>query len=147
MNLPELATLVITGFVSCAEFGSYAFVHPVLRRLPQSERIAVEQGLLHTFGRAMPVGMILCVVLSVATAISSSRDLSWSAAAAYVLAVTFTVTVNVPINRATGQWDPLTPPGGWEQTVTAGSSSRQSGRGFSSLDSFWSAPQQPFEPR
>ena len=116
MNLLELATLVVTGFMSCAEFGSYAFVHPVLRRLPQPERIAVEQGPLHTFGRAMPVGMILCVVLLLTTAISSSRGLSWSAAAAYVLAVVVTVTVNVPINRATGQWDPLNPPAGWEQT-------------------------------
>ncbi len=34
MNVLEFATLMITGFVACAEFGSYAFVHPVIRRLP-----------------------------------------------------------------------------------------------------------------
>ena len=27
-------SVVVTGFTACAEFGSYAFVHPVLRRLP-----------------------------------------------------------------------------------------------------------------
>lgn len=37
MNVLVFATLMITGFVACAEFGSYAFVHPVIRRLPQTE--------------------------------------------------------------------------------------------------------------
>ncbi|MGI8563674.1 MAG: hypothetical protein ACR2MZ_09000 [Candidatus Dormibacter sp.] len=46
-------TLLVTGFVSCAEFGSYALVHPVLRRLPPTHHISVEQGLLRTFGRVM----------------------------------------------------------------------------------------------
>lgn len=63
MNVLEFATLVITGFVACAEFGSYAFVHPVLRRLHPPAHLQVEQGLLRTFGRVMPVGMTLCVVL------------------------------------------------------------------------------------
>jgi len=47
--------LIVTGFTSCAEFGSYAFVHPVLRRLPPEHHILVEQGLLRTLGRVMPV--------------------------------------------------------------------------------------------
>ncbi len=102
MNLLALATLVITGFVSGAEFGSYAFVHPVLRRLPVTERITVEQGLLKTFGRVMPIGMTLCVVLATA--------------AAFTAAVLFTVVVNVPINRATGRWDAQHPPADWEPT-------------------------------
>ena len=33
MNLLQIATLAITGFIACAEFGSYAFVHPVVGRL------------------------------------------------------------------------------------------------------------------
>jgi hypothetical protein len=56
MNLFTLATLIITGFVSCAEFGSHAFVHPVLRRLPLTERITVEQGLLTTSGASCRSG-------------------------------------------------------------------------------------------
>jgi hypothetical protein len=43
--------LTVGGFTSCAEFGSYAFVHPVIRRLPQEHHVRVEQGLLKTFGR------------------------------------------------------------------------------------------------
>ncbi|MCA1673615.1 MAG: DUF1772 domain-containing protein, partial [Actinobacteria bacterium] len=117
-NLLALATLVITGFVSGAEFGSYAFVHPVLRRLPVTERITVEQGLLKTFGRVMPIGMTLCVVLAIATAVDAggTGPLSWPAAAAFTAALVFTVVVNVPINRATGRWDAQHPPADWEPT-------------------------------
>src|SRR5260370_11837072 len=64
----DFVTLALTGFIACAEFGSYAFVHPVTRNLPPTEHIHVEQGLLRTFGRVMPVGMTLCLVLSIAHA-------------------------------------------------------------------------------
>jgi hypothetical protein len=57
MDILGFITLVITGFTSCAEFGSYAFVHPVIRQLPPEHHIRVEQGLLKTFGRVMPVLM------------------------------------------------------------------------------------------
>ena len=62
MHILGFITLVITGFTSCAEFGSYAFVHLVIRQLPPEHRIRVEQGLLKTFGRVMPVLMTLCVI-------------------------------------------------------------------------------------
>jgi hypothetical protein len=118
VNLLTLATLLVTGFISCAEFGSYAFVHPVLRRLPATERITVEQGLLATFGRVMPIGMTLCVVLAIAVAADGSAPapLSWAAAAAFAVAVASTVVVNVPINAATGRWDAANPPADWERT-------------------------------
>jgi hypothetical protein len=53
MDLLGFATLVVTGFASCAEFGSYAFVHPVIRRLPKEYHVQVEKGLLGTFGRVI----------------------------------------------------------------------------------------------
>jgi uncharacterized membrane protein len=119
MRLLELATLVVTGFVSCAEFGSYAFVHPVLRRLPATERITVEQGLLKTFGRVMPVGMTLCLVLGIVFASTTGTPpWSWAAAAAFAASLAFTIVVNVPINLATGRWDPQHPPADWERTRT-----------------------------
>ena len=120
MNVLELATLTVTGFVACAEFGSYAFVHPVLRRLPLTERITVEQGLLKTFGRVMPVGMTLCVVLAITTAVNGdgTGSLAWLAGGAFVAALVFTIIVNVPINIATGRWDVEHPPDDWEQIRT-----------------------------
>ncbi len=69
MNILGFMALVVTGFTACAEFGSYAFVHPVLRHLPREYHLQVEQGLLRTFGRVMPILMTLCVVLSVSYAV------------------------------------------------------------------------------
>lgn len=114
MDVLAFATLTITGFVACAEFGSYAFVHPVLRRLPTVERITVEQGLLKTFGRVMPVGMTLCLVLAITLASNRGAGWAWAAAAAFAASLAFTIVINVPINLATGRWDPQHPPAGWE---------------------------------
>ena len=115
------ATLAVTGFVACAEFGSYAFVHPVIRRLPPATHLTVEQGLLRTFGRVMPVGMTLCVVLAVMNAVGGGGEggpRSWRglAATALALALASTIVFNVPINLATGRWDAANPPNDWKQT-------------------------------
>ncbi len=119
MDLLGFVTLVITGFVSCAEFGSYAFVHPVIRRLPPTAHLTVEQGLLRTFGRVMPVGMTLCVVLTIAHASlaggqTGSALFRWLAVASFAAALVSTIVFNVPINLATGKWDPADPPPDWQ---------------------------------
>lgn len=72
LDLLEFATLIVTGFASCAEFGSYAFVHPVIRHLPPEHQVNVEKALLKTFGRVMRVLMTLCPMLSIAYAIQLS---------------------------------------------------------------------------
>ena len=69
--------LVLTGFTACAEFGSYAFVHPITRRLPQREFIVVEQGLLTSFGRVMPILMPLTLIVATSYAISVWDDGGW----------------------------------------------------------------------
>jgi uncharacterized membrane protein len=121
VDVLSLLTLLITGFVSCAEFGSYAFVHPVLRQLPPTQHISVEQGLLRTFGRVMPVGMTLCLVLAVLHASMPGGEggpllWRWLAAAAFGAALVSTIVFNVPINLATGRWDAANPPADWKQT-------------------------------
>jgi uncharacterized membrane protein len=114
-------TLVVTGFVACAEFGSYAFVHPVIRRLPPTEHIRVEQGLLRTFGRIMPVGMTLCLVLAIAHASIPDGQggpalWRWLATLSFGAALVSTIIFNVPINLATGRWDANSPPANWKET-------------------------------
>ena len=82
----------------------------------------VEQGLLKTFGRIMPVFMTLCVVVAVAYAIQMNgvaglaRGVRWAAAAAFILALISTIIFNVPVNLATGRWDPQNLPSDWKQT-------------------------------
>lgn len=119
MDVLEFSTLVVTGFVACAEFGSYAFVHPVVRRLPVTAHLQVEQGLLRTFGRVMPVGMTLCVVLAVGSAMSADAgSMVWRvlSAASFILSLGSTLVFNVPINLATGKWDAESPPPDWKET-------------------------------
>jgi hypothetical protein len=119
MDVLGFAALAAGGFTACAEFGSYAFVHPVIRRLPAAYHIQVEKGLLRTFGRVMPVAMTLTLALGVANASTGGGQggpaaWRWAAAAAYIAALTSTVIFNVPVNLATGRWDPQHPPQDWK---------------------------------
>lgn len=57
MDTLSTAAVAVSGFTACSEFASFAFVHPVVRRLPAEHHLTVEQGLLRTFGRVMPVLM------------------------------------------------------------------------------------------
>ena len=122
MDFLGFAALAATGFTACAEFCSYAFVHPVIRRLPPEHHVRVEQGLLKTFGRVMPVLMTLCVVLSVSYAIrlngaeGSARLVRWASTASFCAALVSTIIFNVPINLATGKWDAARPPEDWKKT-------------------------------
>jgi uncharacterized membrane protein len=122
MDIWGFVTLVVTGFTACAEFGSYAFVHPVIRRLAPEQHLRVEQGLLGTFGLFMPVAMTLCVVLSISYAIMGSRSGlnagRWVVAVLFIVALVSTLIFNVPVNLATGRWDPDHPPPDWKRTRT-----------------------------
>ena len=122
MDILGFIALTVTGFTSCAEFGSYAFVHPVIRHLPQEHHIRVEQGLLRTFGRVMPVLMTLSLILSVSYAVSlnsvegTARIVRWASAVSFIVALVSTIVFNVPINLATGRWDANNPPEKWKET-------------------------------
>jgi len=119
MDFVRLGALVVNEFTACGEFASFAFVHPVVRRLPAEQHLTVEQGLLRTFGRVMPVLMPLTPVLTLAHALGSqgnSRRLAMGAVGAAVAAVAVTVVGNVPINSATARWDPAAPPTDWKST-------------------------------
>ena len=121
MNVLAFIALAITGFTACAEFGSYAFVHPVVRRLPREYHILVEQGLLKTFGRIMPIAMTLCVVLAISYAVKLNaivgvaRLVRWASAGSFSLALVSTIVFNVPINLATGRWNADAPPDDWKE--------------------------------
>ncbi len=122
MDILGFIALTITGFTACAEFGSYAFVHPVIRQLPPEHHIRVEQGFLKTFGRVMPVLMTLCVILAISYAAKlnnaegTARIIRWGSAVSFIAALVSTIIFNVPINLATGRWDADKPPEKWKET-------------------------------
>jgi uncharacterized membrane protein len=122
MDWFALIALIVTGFTACAEFGSYAFVHPVVRRLPANYHIQVEQGLLKTFGRVMPVLMTLCSVIGVSYLVyvwslgAREQLLAALSAISFGASIVSTIIFNVPINLATGRWDAEHPPQDWEKT-------------------------------
>ena len=93
MDVLGFAARAAGGLTACAEFGSYAFVHPVIRRLPPEYHLQVEQGLLRTFGRVMPVLMTLTPALAVASAVTRGgrggpAGWRWASAGAYIAALT-----------------------------------------------------------
>ena len=114
-----LSTLVLllSGWLAGAESASWALLQPVVARLDDTPQIRMQQGMLRTFGRVMPILLPLTSVLILLTAVvapnGAPRVLWVVAAAAAAVLVTFTLTVNVPINKRTLTWDAEHPPEGW----------------------------------
>jgi MFS family permease len=114
-----LSTLVLllSGWLAGAESASWALLQPVVARLDDTSQIRMQQGMLRTFGRVMPILLPLTSVLIVLTAVvapnGTPRVLWVVAAVAAVVLIAFTLTVNVPINERTLPWDAEHPPAGW----------------------------------
>jgi hypothetical protein len=109
--------LLLTGWLAGAESASWALLQPVVARLEDTPQIKMQQGMLRTFGRVMPILLPLTSVLIVVTAVlapSAAARLLWIIAAiAAAILIAFTLTINVPINKRTLTWDPEHPPDGW----------------------------------
>jgi hypothetical protein len=114
-----LSTLVVllSGWLAGAESASWALVQPVIARLDDTPQIRMQQGMLRTFGRVMPILLPLTSVLIVVTAIiapAGTAQVLWViAAVAAAVLIAFTLIVNVPINTRTEAWDAEHPPEGW----------------------------------
>jgi Domain of unknown function (DUF1772) len=114
-----LSTLVLllSGWLAGAESASWALLQPVVARLDDTPQIRMQQGMLRTFGRVMPILLPLTSVLILATAIlapaGAPRVLWVVAAVAAAVLIAFTLAVNVPINQRTLTWDAEHPPQGW----------------------------------
>ena len=110
MQVLEILSILIMGWVAGAESGSWLCVHPVIARLPANEEIAFQKGLLKTFGRVMPVLMPLSLVLVIAGYIGHPAKASTSGLLQLIScvvlgsAIVTTVLFNVPVNAATGRW-------------------------------------------
>lgn len=115
-QLLTFATLAVPGFTACAEFGSYAFVHPVVRRLDVAAHVQVEQGLVRTFGRVMPLLMPLSLAIVItwgSTAHTVPVELRAAAIGSWIFGLVTTILVNVGINIRTAGWIAEETPDRW----------------------------------
>ena len=120
IQLTEIITLIVAGWVAGAESASWACVHPVIKKLPPDYQIIFQQGLLKTFGRIMPAIMTLNFILSIRLwSITDNAEtiayyLRLSAAIALGTMIITTIFFNVPVNIATGAWNPEELPKNWK---------------------------------
>jgi hypothetical protein len=61
--------LLLTGWLAGAESASWALLQPVVARLEETPQITMQQGMLRTFGRVMPILLPLTSVLIVVNAV------------------------------------------------------------------------------
>jgi Domain of unknown function (DUF1772) len=110
--------LLLSGWLAGAESASWALLQPVVARLDDTPQIRMQQGMLRTFGRVMPILLPLTSVLIVLTALvapAGAPRVFWVVAAvAAAVLIAFTLAVNVPINKRTLTWDAEHPPEGWQ---------------------------------
>jgi hypothetical protein len=117
-TLLSALVLLLTGWLAGAESASWALLQPVVARLDTTPQIRMQQGMLRTFGRVMPILLPLTSVLILLTAVFAPagvpRVLWVIAAVAAVVMIAFTLTINVPINKRTLTWNAEHPPEGWK---------------------------------
>ena len=107
----EIFALLAIGWVSGAEIGSWFGIQPIVSKLPYDQQVYLEQAMLKSFGRIMPLIMPFSAVVVILLAIFSRNEqnvvlwLRLVAAACIVITIATTLIVNVPINNLTATWE------------------------------------------
>jgi Domain of unknown function (DUF1772) len=114
----SILVVLLSGWLAGAESGSWALLQPVVARLDPTPQIRMQQGMLRTFGRVMPILLPVTSVFIVLAAVLApnlaARVLWLVASGVAVLLIGFTLVVNVPINKRTLTWDAERPPPDWQ---------------------------------
>jgi hypothetical protein len=106
----EIVALLAVGWVSGAEIGSWFGIQPIVGRLPYEQQVNLEQQMLKSFGKVMPIIMPFSAVVTTVLAIFSRNDPSivmWLrviAATCIAISIVTTLAINVPINNLTAKW-------------------------------------------
>jgi uncharacterized membrane protein len=106
----EIVALLAIGWVAGAEIGSWFGIQPIVGKLPYEQQVNLEQEMLKSFGRIMPIIMPFSAVVAIVLAFFSRNDpneIMWlRTIAALCIAITIvtTLTINVPINSLTAKW-------------------------------------------
>jgi uncharacterized membrane protein len=120
----EILALLAVGWVAGAETGSWFGIQPIVAKLPYDQQVYLEQAMLKTFGRIMPVIMPFSAVVVILLAIFSRNEssvvmwLRFVAVACIVITIASTLIVNVPINNLTAKWEMTQTLESWTQIRT-----------------------------
>ena len=107
----EIIALLAIGWVAGAEIGSWFGIQPIIEKLPYEQQVNLEQQMLKSFGKVMPVVMPFSAIVAIVLAVFSRNDpgvIMWLrviAAAFIAITIVTTLTINVPINNLTSRWE------------------------------------------
>jgi hypothetical protein len=119
MDWLESLNLIVPGFVACAEFGFFAFVRPVLGRLPERFQLEVEQRLVRTHGRLLPIYTCISVILLLIYALRFTQNNTanravWTAVFFFSAAAATSIWLNQAIEQEIMNWNPEQLPADWK---------------------------------
>ena len=107
----EIVAILAIGWVAGAEIGSWFGIQPVVAKLPYEQQVNLEQQMLKSFGKVMPILMPFSAIVAIVLAVFSRNDPSvimWMriiAASCIAITIVTTLTINVPINNLTAKWE------------------------------------------
>ena len=127
MKPVQLVNLAGAGILTGNELGTWAVVHPAIRRLAFAQEVAAEREITRRYGYFMPGLMLLTVVSGFRAAATANdapeRRLLLAASSSYAVMLAITLAGNVPLNiqtlrfaeagseehwrRLRGRWDRL----------------------------------------
>ncbi len=119
MNLAQLVNLLAGGVLTGNELGTWAVVHPAVKRLPFGEEVAAEREVTRRYGLFMPGLMTLTVVSGFVAARNAdgegARRLLLAGSASYAAMLAITLAGNVPINVRTLRFQDGGDPDEWRR--------------------------------
>jgi uncharacterized membrane protein len=114
LKAARFANRFLTGALTGNEFGSWAALHPALRKLPQQAHVRSEQAVTRRYGKMMPALMTGTLVsfVPILSLVSDRKSLSFlfdlASMLCYATMLTITLAGNIPINQRTLELDPDT---------------------------------------
>jgi hypothetical protein len=118
LEITRPAAMLLLGLFAGGVF--FTVLAPSLRQMPGPAYIRHWQALNTDYGRAMPVLLLTCLMLLLATCVLSYQrgwlifGLSLTALLLIVATIVLTVTQLEPLNQVATSWNADQPPTGWE---------------------------------
>ena len=119
MDWQEFASLIVSGLVAGADFGSFVLVYPIIRGLPDPHRVQVHQRLLAKSERLFPLLVLLAAIFVINDALHFAKDSPanravWGAVFCFATVVAASIWFNQPIHQTISGWNPQQLPDDWK---------------------------------